>query len=754
VSEEGCDTLFYLPGPDSIGFAGDEKVCCGVISSGQGIRRFCTLSMPKGEKTCGVVSHSVKAKLVGNAFFVQTKVKGGSGALSTKTLSLDDIRREDRSYFFDAKLAPEEWEAKFDEAKLLKYSAGGPAMTLIYGEKTSKEAQGEQRVPDYMPTPKKPRTVAEEDSPTSQESWVQLPSISEVKGLKTVLPATDDSPGRKAKNIEAIGYNFNILQTSLPRMAEQSADSLAELREQFGKLAKAMQKVDRRLGVANGFGMMASVTSAFDGLRYLHEVGEERDAKFSKYPYDRVIRELAELDNQVASLQTVDRWTEEATNLRKLNQQLANSVADLRNKTVSRLVEFYHKFTTNRSPIPGDLLSKELAQLQNSISVLESGGQSRPHTQVGFDFYGNQQGSSAQLDSILARLSKSEAENARLSTELQVLKTTQVSSGAGIGPPRPADPSHTTSFEHRLAALESAGDLETVVIGPQTFKNIQDCEAFLYASVPASVLDTYAYDMVSLIHRLGRESSTSGAVSREHAAAKAGFLTSGSATLFSSFQQALPGPFGVSSGTANSSLQPIPALKDYPTWDRQDGMTGLKNDVSNGIMSAMTAINTAMSRDLLNHPLAMMLFGSMLSTASLQWHQFAMFVSERYNTSLYQIEDPKEAWLFTSEIIKGVYTELHKIRVMAADRTSSVHNHKDAARSLWVALQTQRLMGEFIALKFVGHPKLSPYSINHLFRHRVPLKMVETLTTKVTKIENDVRSVVALQGKMKSKYPV
>jgi hypothetical protein len=59
VSEEGCDTLFYLPGPDSMGFAGDKKVCCGVISSGQGIRRFCTLSMPEGEKTCGMVSHFI-----------------------------------------------------------------------------------------------------------------------------------------------------------------------------------------------------------------------------------------------------------------------------------------------------------------------------------------------------------------------------------------------------------------------------------------------------------------------------------------------------------------------------------------------------------------------------------------------------------------------------------------------------------------------------------------------------------------------
>ena len=121
---------------------------------------------------------------------------------------------------------------------------------------------------------------------------------------------------------------------------------------------------------------------------------------------------------------------------------------------------------------------------------------------------------------------------------------------------------------------------------------------------------------------------------------------------------------------------------------------------------------------------------------------------------MHQIDDTKESWLFTSEIGKAVFAGLHKIRSMAADRTSATHGHKDAARSLWVARQTQKLMSEFILLKFVGHPKVSPCSISHLFRHRVSVKAVETLTTKVNKVDNDVRGVVALQNKMKNKYPV
>ena len=759
VSEEdGCDTLFFLPGVSTL--TTHKQVCCGVISSGQGIRRFCTIALETGDDTCGTSSHSVKAKLAANSFFVKTKVKGGSGALSEKTLSVAHMRAQDVGYFLKERNAPSDWETKFDRAKSLKYS-GGPTMKPDQQEDKLVEDQ-RQAVPHYMPTPKRSKTNVESNVPPfTPGSWEPLPTMKqEMEEMQVVRTATDDSPGRKARNVEAIGNNFAVIQRALPKLADSSADSLSELREHFEILARAMQDFERRLGVPDGFGVMSSVTSVFDGMQHLHEVGEERNEKFVQYPYEKLIKQLAELDKQVSTLQTVDRWAEEATVLRQMNHQVMKSVEDLKNKTVSRLCEFYHKFTTPGGATPGDLLSKEVTELRSSVDALESGGQQgRPHTQVGFDLYGNQQGSTAQLDSILARLARAEQENARLSSELQTLQASGLQSanaplGQGGGVQPQAAPSPTAHLELRLSALESAGDLESVTIGTQTFATVQDCETFLYGSVPHSVLDTYAYDMVSLIYRVGRESAASTAVQREHSAMKAGFLTSGQATLFASFQQALPGPFGVSSGTSNATTWPIPALKDHVTWDRHDGLTGMKSEITAGMTTASTAIKAAMTRDLMNHPLAFILFDLLVTTGMMQWMQFATFISERYMTSFHQIDDPKEAWLFSSEIIKSVFSELHKIRAVAADRTSATHNHKDAARSMWVALQTQRLMGEFIILKFTGHPKLSPYSINHLFRHRVSVKMIESVNTKITKAENDVRGVVALQAKMKAKYPL
>ena len=63
-------------------------------------------------------------------------------------------------------------------------------------------------------------------------------------------------------------------------------------------------------------------------------------------------------------------------------------------------------------------------------------------------------------------------------------------------------------------------------------------------------------------------------------------------------------------------------------------------------------------------------------------------------------------------------------------------------------------MSEFIALRFTGHPKLSPHLINYLFGQRVSLKAVETMMSKAGKVENDLRSITALTNKMKAKWPL
>jgi primosomal protein N'' len=267
-------------------------------------------------------------------------VKGGAGALTSKCICADDMLQEDASYFQTEKHTPAEWETRFDHAKFAKYG-NGPSVT-----KSAQEMDDEDcTVVDYMPTPKKPRTQEQLDGGTASLalSWVELPSLEDMVRLKSVQTAASDTPNRKSENAQAIGENFEVLKQALPKMVERSAVSLDELREHYGRLAKALGKFDRRVGHSDGFGVMASVTSTFDGLRYLHEIGEERNKKFINYPYERLVAELTALDKSITSLQTIDRWADEATELRQLNANVVRSVDSLKTKTVSHLVNFYQK---------------------------------------------------------------------------------------------------------------------------------------------------------------------------------------------------------------------------------------------------------------------------------------------------------------------------------------------------------------------------------------------------------------------------
>ena len=83
--DDGRDSLFHMTS-----FFG-ESVCGGVISSGQGIRRCCTLPVVEVGATCGVVSHAMKADVPLNSFCVKIKVKGGKGAPTAKCIRECDM---------------------------------------------------------------------------------------------------------------------------------------------------------------------------------------------------------------------------------------------------------------------------------------------------------------------------------------------------------------------------------------------------------------------------------------------------------------------------------------------------------------------------------------------------------------------------------------------------------------------------------------------------------------------------------------
>merc|ERR1712194_473700 len=99
-------------------------------------------------------------------------------------------------------------------------------------------------------------------------------------------------------------------------------------------------------------------------------------------------------------------------------------------------------------------------------------------------------------------------------------------------------------------------------------------------------------------------------------------------------------------------------------------------------------------------------------------------------------------------VVQGVFKELHAVRSVGAMRSNiKTLTIQDAARMMWGVLQGHKLMNEFVAHKFLGHPRLATYSLNYLFRNRLTTKQLEATIAKVEKVQRDVSALTSRLNK-------
>jgi hypothetical protein len=277
----------------------------------------------------------------------------------------------------------------------------------------------------------------------------------------------------------------------------------------------------------------------------------------------------------------------------------------------------------------------------------------------------------------------------------------------------------------------------------RTFRSAKDCETFILQEVPGGILNTYWYDMVSLLYRIRRKgtkvSATDG-VANKAAVRKGGFPNAASQMIHNSYQTALPGPLNVTALTTSSAEHPIPALPGFKAWDMVvDGVTVLGPELLHEVGLTSTKIFASLAMDCAAHPTATAMFESMILRSSLQFMALATFITSNHNQALTVGGDESEAHRFSMEVVSGIFSRCHKVRSRAADRTTMVYSVADARWSMWAALKTMELLSDMIALKYTGHPLLSPYTVSHLYRHRVARKellvaidkQIKPLTTEV-----------------------
>jgi hypothetical protein len=208
----------------------------------------------------------------------------------------------------------------------------------------------------------------------------------------------------------------------------------------------------------------------------------------------------------------------------------------------------------------------------------------------------------------------------------------------------------------------------------------------------------------------------------------------------------------VTATAEQAAVHPIPAIKSFAAWDMLDGKTGLGPELTQQMALEYAKICAMIRVDCALHVNAMSLYEQLVVRSQAQFTSLSQFINNNYGQSYTNSGDKEEAHRFTMEVVGGLFQECYKVRCQAADRTSMTYSVADAGRSLWAALQTTKLLNEMILMGYTGHPLLSPYTVSHLYQHRVARPELETLDTKIKSLTTEQRATDALAKKLKAKH--
>ena len=359
--------------------------------------------------------------------------------------------------------------------------------------------------------------------------------------------------------------------------------------------------------------------------------------------------------------------------------------------------------------------------------------------------------SSTELAALLKRIESLEEEQAANRQKISDLESKPVSASYSTPEPAVIDTHKLITLDNRLSALEGRG-FEVVTILGYSFCGPNDCEQFLKTQGAFHVNKLFlGHDMVSLVDMSKREGESlplEDFMSRDDKTGKGGFSDLSAAGVYASMQNVLPNPLTIKN---TASTKPLPRVDTFEKWDQQDGEHGVRYEISRGVENNVAIIGSLIDTQLAPHPEALRVFRKLLDDARMQWAAVSSFWSDRRGVCFHQGNDADDAWRYPSEVVRGIFNELYKVRSAGAMRSNLKELViEDAARMFWGVLRCHRLMAEFVNHRFMGHPKLTTYSIDYLHRNRVTSKQVELVNGKIEKLQGEVNKINSKLVKNKS----
>jgi hypothetical protein len=734
---ESESRLFWLE--ETLG----ATICGCVIGSKQSVHRFCISEVVGNTRACLIVSHlkGAKVEAAAEAWYITIALRGKAGsraALADKFIKRTSVPDKFESTFDSDSREAEEWERLFVKA------------TMAHLDIKVEEPRGRTMDLSAYYTPLKKKKIKGQPSSDDLGSWegvrMNSPSARLTK-LDVDWVTTSASPiGRGVSTRRTLGTiqdNFDSVEVTLEEQHGNLTGGLLEIQTRFNSLAMQVTSTDRRVGNPLGFGSKYRVTNAFDGIRHLYKRIESIHDQFEQVPYPAMVE--GNLIGMESRQSPVELIRDLEVKLDGIRTETLGNVETLKTKFIGPVSKFFSKCTNGISIFDG------LKALEKGIHEVSSDGHvfASPTSMGGFsERTGAEVVGPSYLKKMEERMAKLEAKNTDLQLKLGSMGPWQVP----ISEPSPSNQLDLAPILKRLSIVEGAqGGYDSVTLGGYHFNGIADSEASLRTEVPEFVRGAFGYDMVSLLHRATTGSLTTAEVlTWDHNVKKGRFTNMGSAFIYTSMQQSLPGPFADS--TTSSSTSREPTLRVFGAWDKQDGQGGLRNTLSDSNKHTVDTLVGLMNRELTDFQRALSVFTRMINDSEEHFRKLASFLTDTRNICFAQNGDEAESWEYPCRIVRGVFDECLKVRSVGSER-SAVDQFmlKDVSRKLWAALRCNKLLSEFVKSNFQGHPTLAGYSIQCLFKNRLTPKDLSTITTKVDAMRAEVKGVQSAQSKIKAK---
>jgi hypothetical protein len=248
----------------------------------------------------------------------------------------------------------------------------------------------------------------------------------------------------------------------------------------------------------------------------------------------------------------------------------------------------------------------------------------------------------------------------------------------------------------------------TVVCGGQTFRSMEDCEAFIVTYVPGNTY-AYFYDMVSLLQRCWGENhvSVSKVWDSLYHMKKAGFTCKAEAVIYASMSTILPTCLGKLTGKPSESTHPMPGLPTHGHWTSKGGMMGRRRDIAHCINNVKNTLTSQQSAHFAGNLVGASVTQDLMTNAISHWSMFQNMLDDFYSEFSNSSAGP-EAWRLACMIGKTVLEALHLVCCIAADVSNLQMPVKRAARMMWATLQAHCVMTEFVAAEFRNDPRVAP----------------------------------------------